>query len=113
MPRQESNSQTRQRSRPHSACVLCKERRVKCDCGSPCTACIKYGTSDTCTYVGRPSRKVVGVLGQSSGIVKTPFQHTLLSSGAIVEEGGTTQNDSDRVKKPLYLFPGFVDRVSL
>lgn len=37
------------RTRPISVCEFCRDRKIKCDKGKPCSNCMKYGNG-TCTY---------------------------------------------------------------
>lgn len=40
----------RKRRRLIIACLECHRRRVKCDRGEPCNACIRHGVGDSCAY---------------------------------------------------------------
>lgn len=40
----------RKRRRLIVACLECHRRRVKCDRGEPCNACIRHGVGDSCSY---------------------------------------------------------------
>lgn len=40
----------RKRRRLIIACLECHRRRVKCDRGEPCNACVRHGVGDSCAY---------------------------------------------------------------
>jgi hypothetical protein len=42
------------RTRPKLSCALCLSRKVKCDRGRPCEACVKRSDESSCTYGGLP-----------------------------------------------------------
>lgn len=43
-------AEIRRRNRPSLVCSSCKNRKIKCDKGRPCIACVKANTGDLCTY---------------------------------------------------------------
>lgn len=51
-------SQPRRRSNNTSVCKFCRRRKVRCDKGNPCSACVKYGNS-ICEYPSEPGLRAV------------------------------------------------------
>lgn len=43
------DSLPKKRNRTRTVCTFCKKRKVKCDKGQPCNACVKFGNDD-CVY---------------------------------------------------------------
>jgi hypothetical protein len=55
----------RQRKRRIVSCLLCREHKLKCDHGTPCEACTRYGQVDRCQQY--PSPSIHGLIKQPAG----------------------------------------------
>lgn len=81
---------TRKRNRLTLVCSYCKKRKVKCDKGKPCSACVKHHVGHLCSYTDNPWIDPLGEShdGEISGTVpafivrRDPSPYTTARSSA-------------------------------
>jgi hypothetical protein len=75
----------KKRNRALLSCTTCHSRRVKCDRGLPCIACINYGTDAECFYASRPNKRSQKQDTEKLGESSTQRIETLHSYNSFVE----------------------------
>ncbi|PWN36878.1 uncharacterized protein FA14DRAFT_159185 [Meira miltonrushii] len=66
----------RKRRRVIVACLECHRRRVKCDRGEPCNACIRHGVGDSCAYEPMTNTKEANAGPSNSHEPEMPAEST-------------------------------------
>lgn len=67
----------KRRRRPAKCCTPCRQRKIKCDLGQPCSQCMKSRASLHCTYAKETNRThVIDVAngGLDSGVIRDSVQ---------------------------------------
>lgn len=102
----------RKRNRPMLSCVLCHERRVKCDRGRPCQSCTSYGTPDQCSYAARPNKRAKSGM---DGTFKRPQQLFAHSNTSLESYNEASLLPAERKSSgaSLLSLTSFVERVSM
>ena len=90
------------RPRPVKSCLICRNKKLKCDKEQPCSACIKSRRAEDCTYderVGSLGRSFQYTEGSSTGgmtytVMSVSPQNTSQSTTSQVPDGHITSSVS-------------------
>ena len=101
----------KRRARPIKSCYPCRQRKVRCDGGSPCASCRARNHPELCSLsVPSPSRPTVREEALRDGDGKTPSTHGFPPTG---NPGVNDCEVNDRVKFEQHLFVLSKDNVQL
>lgn len=101
---------SRKRNRISLSCNYCKQRKVKCDRGKPCGACLKYNVPNECSYPSFDDVKNsvnAATMGQMPLFMvektKTPSEHNGAHShrGSIISNSSSETVDSFAIPATL------------
>jgi len=97
-----SSQVPQKRPRPVKSCLICRNKKLKCDKEQPCSACIKSRRVEDCTYderVGSLGRSFQYTEGSPSGgmtytVMSVSPQNTSQSTTSQVADGHVTSSVS-------------------
>lgn len=93
---------TKKRNRLSLSCNYCKKRKVKCDRGMPCTACVRYNVSDLCQYPEQIPERVGRDSGNISGAT-TFVLHNPSNGRGVENSNNTVGNGNGKLEMQLEL----------
>lgn len=89
------------RSRVLLSCAPCRNSKLKCDRGQPCTQCAKKDRPDACVYAPKPVKRKAPPKGMSARLKRLEgMVRTMMDAEAEEQEGAKKGNGVTEVQEP-------------